>query len=90
MYYNLLNYFDVYGSKEDGWIVNNVCVQEEDLYVSNDSTDKEILEFLVRIGFLSTSDMRRVRIEDDGENIYINQVKDNVPLGALIPRRYIY
>lgn len=81
--YSLINYFDVWGSKKDGWEVNNQCVEVDDLVITDDATEKDILEYLVSIGFLATADRRRVRLEDYGDNMEIYAVKGHMPLGCL-------
>ena len=83
--YDLHNYFDVWYNPEEGWTVNNQCTEATDLHIEPDSTDKEILNFLVTIGFLSTSDMRRVRLENWGDMMEIYAVKRHMPIGALVP-----
>ena len=85
MLYDLVNYFDVWGS-EEGWQVNNLCIEETKLYINDASTDKEILTFLKNIGFLNTDDKRKVYLEDLGDGIIeIYQKKDDCPLGRLQP-----
>lgn len=81
--WKLVNYFDVWGDEEGGWQVNDLCVEFDDLNITDDATDKDILEYLRQIGFLSTSDMRRLYLEDMGDMIEIYQRKDNYPLGRL-------
>lgn len=81
--YRLINYFDVWGNEKDGYEINNLCVEADDLWISDDSTEKEILKFLVQIGFLRTSDRRKVYIEELGEMMEIYQRKGNYPLGRL-------
>lgn len=83
--YDLIYCSDVWGNAKDGWTVNNQCIEATDLHIEPDMTDKEILNFLVSIGFLSTSDRRRVGIEDDGTVIEIYEVKGHKPLGVLMP-----
>ena len=84
MMYTLINYFDVWGNAKDGWIVNNQCVECDDVNISHDATDKEICEFLRVLGALKTSDMRRLKVEYYGDNIEICQRKGNKPLYGLI------
>ena len=82
--YSLINYFDVWGNEKDGWEVNNLCTEETGIIITNDATDKEILNFLVRIGFLTTSDMRKVRIDTSNfDMMEIYAVKGMKPLGRL-------
>lgn len=84
MYYDLINYFDVWGNNKDGYDVNDLCVQESGLFIADDATSKDIANFLVRIGFLNTSDLRRIRIIDNCDGmIEIEAVKDNYPIGRL-------
>lgn len=82
--YNLINYFDVWGNEEEGYEVNNLCVEERDIVITDDATDKDILEFLVAIGFLNTSDESKVYLQDYGYGmIEIYQKEHNYPLGRL-------
>ncbi len=85
MKYQLINYFDVWGNKEDGYTVNNQCVEFDDLVIADDATEKDILRYLQSIGFLSTADRRRVRVDMSNEVMEIYAVKDTFPIGALIP-----
>lgn len=81
--YSLINYFDVWGNAKDGWEVNNQCVEFDDLVITDDATEKDILKYLVSIGFLTTSDRRKVRVDDLGDYMEIYAVKGNMPLGLL-------
>ena len=83
--YTLVNYFDVWGNAKDGWEVNNECVEAYDIQISDDATEKEILQYLVSIEFLKTADRRKVRIDMSGgdEMMEIYQVKGQMPLGRL-------
>lgn len=81
--YSLVNYFDVWGNAKDGWEVNNQCVEFDDLVITDDATEKDILKYLVSIGFLATSDRRKVRIDYLGDHMEIYAVKGNMPLGLL-------
>lgn len=52
--YRLINYFDVWGNKKDGYEINNLC--EDAIVCFPDVPDKrEILSKLKRIGFLRKS-----------------------------------
>lgn len=84
--YELINFFDVLGNAKDGWEINNQCVEFDDLYISEDATKKEILEYLVDRGFLNTSDMRRIYIDCYGDGITVFERKGLKPLCEL--RRY--
>lgn len=83
--YTLINYFDVWKNEEGGWTVNNSFVEFDDLYISNNATDKEILTYLYEVRYLSTNDMRKVRIDDYSDGFEIYQVKGWKPLFAIIP-----
>lgn len=91
--YKVVDYFDVWGNAEDGWQVNNLTsyydTDETCLRISEDATDKEILEYLVQIGYLKTLD-ESVKITDlvhlesyDNEMIEIVRTVDDFPLGRL-------
>lgn len=81
--WKLVNYFDVWGNEKDGYEVNNLCVEYDDLNITDDATDKDILNYLKDTGFLVTSDRRKVYLEDMGDMIEIYQRKGNYPLGRL-------
>lgn len=82
--YSLVNYFDVW-YEEEGWQVNNLCTEFNDLWLANDLTRKQIAEALVSVGFLATSDMRKLAIEYEGEFIEIYQKKQMMPIASLRP-----
>ena len=81
--YSLINYFDVWGNVKDGWDVNNLCTEKTGITITDNASNKEILDYLVRIGFLTTSDMRKVRIDSSGDMMEIYAVKGMQPLGRL-------
>ncbi len=81
--YRLVNYFDVWGNKKDGYEVNNQCVEADDLVIADDATPKEICEYLKSINMLATSDMRRLEVVDWGDMIEINERKSGCPLFGL-------
>lgn len=68
--------------------VNNQCNEFDDLYIDPNATDKEICEYLVQIGILSTSDMRRLVVEYNMPCIEIYEKKDMKPLFMLVPNCY--
>ena len=80
----LIDYFDVWGNATDGWEVNNLCTVEEDIVIAEDSTDEEIIDFLVRIEYLKPEARENVHLESyDNEMIEIVQTKDDYPIGRL-------
>lgn len=85
MYYTLINYFDVWGNKKDGYEVNNQCIEFDDWYISDDSTKKDILNYLFNAGYLKTSDMRKVNIDDYGDYMEVYQVKNHIPMFGIYP-----
>ena len=82
--YELINYFDVWGNAEDGYKVNNQCIEFDDLHITNDATNKDIFVYLQSIGFLNQSaKFEQVNFECLGERIEISQASDNMPICAL-------
>lgn len=82
--WTLINYFDVIGNKEEGYEINNQCVEFNDLVIADDATPKDICEYLVKIKMLATSDMRRLSVEDCGDLIEIYERKSGLPLFGLM------
>ena len=86
--FELVNYFDVWYNEDEGWQVNNQCIEFDDLYLADDLTAKEIAEALVSVGFLVTSDMRKLYIDMASEDfIEIYQRKQMMPIASLRPYR---
>lgn len=81
--YTLINDFDVWGNGKDGWVINDCCVAAEGIEIDDFATDKEIVEMLKSKGYLTTSDMRRIAVEEYGEDIMIYQRKYMKPLYEL-------
>ena len=81
--WTLVNYFDVWGNKKEGYEVNDQCVEADDVIIADDATPKEICEYLKSIGMLVTSDMRRLEVVDYGDSIEINERKSGCPLFSL-------
>lgn len=81
--YRLINYFDVWGNEEDGYEVNDLCVEETGIFIADNSTDQQVLNLLVRIGFLTTDDPEKVCVINNGDMIEIESVEDGCPLGRL-------
>lgn len=80
MYYSLISYSDVWGNKSSGYEINNQCVEFDDWFIADDCTDKEIVDYLFKCGYINTNDIRKVRIETDGENMEVYAVKNHFPL----------
>ena len=83
-HYKLIDYFDVWGNPIDGWEVNDLTTVEENIVIAEDSTDEEIIDFLVRIEYLKPEARENVHLESyDNEMIEIVQTKDDYPIGRL-------
>ena len=83
-HYKLIDYFDVWGNAEDGWEVNDLTTVEDDIVIAEDSTDEEIIDFLVRIEYLKPEAKELVHLESyNNEMIEIVQTKDDYPIGRL-------
>lgn len=79
----LINYFDVWGNKKDGWEINNMCEEHKGkLELHEDSTNEEIVKYLKNIGFLkSTARMNQIMFHDlDNMGVEIYQKKDQQPI----------
>lgn len=83
-HYKLIDYFDVWGNPIDGWEVNDLTTVEEDIVIAEDATDEEIIDLLIRIGYLTPEAKGNVHLESyDNEMIEIVQTKDDYPIGRL-------
>jgi hypothetical protein len=82
--YSLINYFDVWGNKKDGYEINNQCIEFSDLIIVDSATNKDIVKYLYDIGFLSTHDMRRIDVINHGDLIEVYSKKDAMPICALL------
>ena len=83
-HYKLIDYFDVWGNATDGWEVNDLTTVEDDIVISEDASDEEIIDFLVRIEYLKPEAKENVYLESyDNEMIEIVQTKDDYPIGRL-------
>lgn len=80
----LINYFDVWGNKKDGWEVNNLC-EETTFKLHEESTNKEVLQALKSVGFLkNTTRINQVDINDLNDFGWeVTQRKDNKPICRL-------
>jgi hypothetical protein len=86
----LVNYFDVWGNKKEGYEVNNLCVECDDIYVS-DLENRNLLHALKIIGFLK-KETRINQIEFNNsscEMIEFYERKTQKPLGRLEVMREI-
>jgi hypothetical protein len=83
----LINYFDVWGNKKDGWEVNNLCEETEysNLEIHENATAKEAFQLLKDCGFFKkTARITQVDVlplDDFGWEFY--QRKDRKPICRL-------
>lgn len=82
--YTLYNYFDCYKDEFGSWCVNNQCVEAYDVIFADDVTNKDICEYLKTNGYLTTSDLRRLSVNDYGNAIEVCVKKTGQPLYGLI------
>jgi hypothetical protein len=83
--YRLINYFDVWGSKKDGWEVNNLCTEKEELEIIRYATNRDLLQALKDCGFIRPG----VRINQiwfdtaNPEMMEFREQKTDRPIGRL-------
>lgn len=80
--YKLVNYFDVW-ENETGWQVNNQCIEEENIYISDDASEQDIIDFLYNIEFFITNDIEKFYIEMYNTDFIEIYAKDMCPLCRL-------
>jgi hypothetical protein len=49
----LIDYFDVWGNKSDGFHINNFAIVKSDLMIMDQFTNKDIINELKKIGYLN-------------------------------------
>ena len=82
--YELVDYYDVWGNPEDGFDVNDISRTGEILTIDDDASDRDIIDGLVRIGYLKPSAASKVIIEaNDPSFIEIFEEDTYMPLGRL-------
>lgn len=85
-HYKLIDYFDVWGNAEDGWEVNNLTTVEDDIVITEDATDEEIIDLLERIGYLTEEANRNEAVYLDSQDDMIIEIiaeEDDYPIGRL-------
>lgn len=82
--YKLVDYFDVWGNLEDGYEVNNLAVVADDIVLSDDVTDQEILDFLENMGYLTTNDLNKIEVISwDSDFIELFEIETGCPICRL-------
>lgn len=72
---------------ECGWTWNNWFRIESDIYLSPESTTRQILAFARRNGWITDDSKGRVTIDDDGYNLVILDKNTREPLLAFEPQK---
>ena len=85
MKWTLINYFDVWGNEVDGWEVNDACSEFDDLNITDDATEQDIIDYLYNIEFFKTNDLEKFDVEYLGEFIEIAEKETQKPLCSLRP-----
>lgn len=62
--YTLIDYYDVLDNAEDGWEVNNSCEVCNDIIVSDEASQDDIIEYLINSGYLKLDAKGKVEIDD--------------------------
>ncbi len=81
--YTLINYFDVWGNEEDGYEVNNQSVEADDVVITDDATDQDIINFLFQHEYVTDDDISLYEIENNGDFIEIYVKETMMPLYSL-------
>ena len=71
---------------ECGWYWNNKFLVEEDIVITPETTNRSLLKFMRRNGWLTEASKGRVRIEDTGYDIEIQDRNTGEPLFAFRPQ----
>lgn len=85
-YFDLIDYFDVLGNEEEGWEVNDQTVVEEKIWISDDTTEEDLFNYLKdTVGYFN----RNTKFSDveiqwyDPDFIEIFQASDGCPICSL-------
>ena len=81
--YKLVDYFDVWGNEEEGWEVNDLCTIFDDLYMEDDITDEDIIDYIISIDYLNSKAKEGVIIQGDGVMIELVSKENGCPIGRL-------
>lgn len=85
-YFDLIDYFDVWGNEDDGWEVNDQTVVEEKIWISDDTTEEELFNYLKdTVGYFNrNTKFSDVEIQwNDPDFIEIFQASDGCPVCSL-------
>jgi hypothetical protein len=68
------------------WTWNNMFTIEEDVYIDPKLTNRQLLKFMRESGWLSEQSKGKIRIEDTGYDIEIQNRNTYEPLYAFRPQ----
>ena len=83
MKYTLYSY-EVWGNRKEGYDINQAFFECDDLVITDEATNKDICNYLKDRGYLTTSDMRKLRIDDYGSSLEVVERKTDKPLFGLL------
>lgn len=82
--YRLVDYFDVWGNEEDGYEVNNLTTIADDIIITDDATEQDILDLLYSMEYLNTKDLSKIDIEwFDPDMIELSDASNGCPICRL-------
>lgn len=83
--WRLIDYFDVWGNAEDGYVVNNQSIEFEDLIATDDATDQDIFNYLKDvIGYFGPeAKFEDMYFDDGGDWIEVSAKENGFPLCRL-------
>lgn len=81
--YKLINYFDVWGNKKDGYEVNNLC-SEGEIVIPENATNKDLVQAIKDFGFFKkTTRTNMLYISNDFEMIEFDERRTGKPICRL-------
>ena len=83
--YTLLT-IDAWKDTEGGWYWNDMHIVEEDIYIDPSLSNRALLAFMRRNHWLSEQSKGRIRIEDTGHDIEIQNKNTYEPIFAFRPQ----
>ena len=82
--YKLVDYYDVWGNEEDGFEVNDIAVIADDIVISDDADEQDILDLLYDMEYLNTKDPNKVYVNmSDFDMIELFDASNDCPIGRL-------
>lgn len=82
--YKLVDYYDVWGNEEDGFEVNDIAVIADDVVISDDADEQDILDLLYNMEYLNTKDPNKVYVNmSDFDMMELFDATNDCPIGRL-------